>query len=602
MMASMAPPTTLLFLHGVGSGDRHDDWRRALVTALADAGHHGLDDVEVVAPKYPDVLRGSDSEAVLPAETVADLPRDEAKRHRREVERRTALLEARIGHHDAGTGWHGGHGAVDIGLAVGPFTQAHNYLTKPRVRAEVLQRALAQVPASGRLVVVGHSLGSVIAADLLRRLPRDVDVVGMVTIGSPLGHARFDVDRLADRLEAPPANLGWWVNFWNELDPVTSHRGVSAVVPWVLDRRVQAPLLADPHAAVGYLADPAVAAAVGFGLHGSRARSVAEPERGAAVPLDPVETVALVALHHAHLTRDQLVRTRRQRYDDALRAVQSSAVDAAIRRRAELGTAVPDTIAACAVDLARPESPAPRPPAVHHLTKEQVVVPLVFVATTNVIRPYEIDVPSEVRTRALQRLTASMGLGSALGADAVQALARAREVTGGGAADWVTRTALGMGAGALLAAAGGFVLAATPVGTAAEAATGLVPFEPDGVLGELLAAATLAASAGGGVARGLAGAGVPAEAVEAVVEAQLAAALLRELHDLDQDPATWHGLVLTGSELRRELARLTPVSDRGSAVVEQAARKLRAVNRALDHLQARGLEPTSVRGPRGQQG
>lgn len=50
------------------------------------------------------------------------------------------------------------------------------------------------------------------------------------------------------------------------------------------------------------------------------------------------------------------------------------------------------------------------------------------------------------------------------------------------------------------------------------------------------------------------------------------------------------------------LARLTPVSDRGSAVVEQAARKLRAVDRALDHLQARGLEPVSVRGPRGRPG
>lgn len=146
------------------------------------------------------------------------------------------------------------------------------------------------------------------------------------------------------------------------------------------------------------------------------------------------------------------------------------------------------------------------------------------------------------------------------------------------------------------------MLAATPVGTAAEAATALVPFEPDGVLGELLSAATVAATAGGGVARGLAGAGVPVEAVEAVVEAQLAAALVRELHGLDHDPATWLGLVHTGSELRRELARLTPVSDRGSAVVEQAVRKLRAVDRALAHLEERGLGPVAVTDAPGPQG
>ncbi len=601
MMAGMAPPT-LLFLHGVGSGDRSDGWRRALDAGLRAAGHPGLAGVDVLAPQYPDVLRRAGSAAPVPPVTVADLPRDEARRHRRAVERRTSALEHLVGLHDGGSGWPGAYDVVDIALAVGPFSQAHHYLTEPGVRAQVLRQVLASVPPAGRLLIVGHSLGSVIAADLVRRLPPDVEVVGLVTIGSPLGHTRFDVEDLVAGLATPPANLGWWLNCWNELDPVTSHRGVSAVVPWVLDRRVQAPFVADPHAAVNYLSDPTVVVALGFALFGSGARDLGTPERGADVPLDPVETVALVALHHAHLTRDQLVRVRRQRYEDALRNIQASAVDAAARRRTDLGSVVPRDVAACAVDLGNPASTAPRPPALHHLSKEEAVVPLVFVATTNVIRPYEIEVPAEVRTRALQHLTASMGLGSAFGADVVVALARAREVVGGGAGDWVTRTALGMGAGALLAAAGGFVLAATPVGTAAEAATALVPFEPDGVLGELLSAASVAASAGGGVAHGLAGAGIPAEAVESVVEAQLAAALLREMHDLDQDPATWHGLVGTGAELRRELARLAPVSDRDSQVVEQARRKLLAVDRGLDHLLARGLEPASVRGSRGRRG
>ncbi len=133
----------------------------------------------------------------------------------------------------------GGDAVAAAALAQPYFSQASNYLTRPRIRAQVLLRILRRLPQLGRLVIVGHSLGSVIAADLVRRLPGGLDVVGMVTIGSPLANPRFAIDRLRDRLKEPPTNLGWWVNFWNAADPVTTHRGISSVFPWMVDFRIR---------------------------------------------------------------------------------------------------------------------------------------------------------------------------------------------------------------------------------------------------------------------------------------------------------------------------------------------------------------------------
>lgn len=595
----MAAGTTLLFLHGVGSGDRGDDWQRVLGSTLTSLGYPGLDGVAVVAPKYPDVLRAAGTKAPLPPVTIDDLTGSAARTHRRAVERRIAALEARLGRHDTGAGWVGADQVVDLGMAIGPFTQAHNYLTRPRVRAQVLTKVLDRLPRSGRLVVVGHSLGSVVAADLVRRLPVGLEVAGMVTIGSPLGHERFDVDGLRKRLAAPPANLSWWANFWNELDPVTSHRGVSAVVPWLLDRRVRAPALADPHASAGYLADTSVATAVGFALHGSLDHALAVPERGPDIALDPTETVALVALLHAHLVNDRLDGSRRQRHRDAIRTVQACAVEAAVARNRDHGVAVSQTVLDCHVDLLDPDSAPPRPRAMRHLSAEDAVVPLVFVATTNVIRPFEIAVPLDVRRAAMADLTSAMGLGSALGTDVHAALAEAHEVLGCGPSGWVARTALGMGTGALAAATGGLTFAAAPVGGAAAAVSALAPFEPDGILGELLSAAAFATSSSDALPEGLARARTSAETVLAVVETQLAAALLRQRRGLEQDSTTWRSLVLTGAEVRREQARLASVCDRSSDVLTQARRKLDAVDRAVRHLADEGLVPGPVTGWRG---
>jgi len=194
-----------------------------------------LDAAEVIAPKYPNALHGVDDNVPLPELTVKAPSGEVAKRNRRDFERREGAIEVRLGRHVPGKGWFGGGAVAQGALHVPVFDQADNYLNNRRIRAFVLARIIEQLPGSGRLVIVGHSLGSVIAADLVRRLPTDVEVAGMVTIGSPLANSKFHVDGLRGILREPPMNLAWWVNFWNPADPVTTHRGISSVFPWMID-------------------------------------------------------------------------------------------------------------------------------------------------------------------------------------------------------------------------------------------------------------------------------------------------------------------------------------------------------------------------------
>jgi hypothetical protein len=95
-----------------------------------------------------------------------------------------------------------------------------------RVRHRIRELALAAmtVDVPRPHVLVGHSLGSVIAYDVLQNVPGAPTVDGLVTLGSPLG-----LDEVQDRLRPgwsrwdgfPTATVaGHWVNVYDRLDPV----------------------------------------------------------------------------------------------------------------------------------------------------------------------------------------------------------------------------------------------------------------------------------------------------------------------------------------------------------------------------------------------
>ena len=593
----MTTQPVLLFLHGVGAGDPDDVWKDVLDARLRDIGYPGLDGVTVIAPKYPNSLRGTDDSLPLPGITVKEPSGEEARRNRRDFDRRETAIETLLEKHERGSDWPLGEPLTDLALRLRGFEQAANYLRDPKVRASVLTRVLREVPQSGRLVIVGHSLGSVVAADLLRRLPPGIRVVGMVSIGSPLSSATFHVEGLRDTLRQPPTNLDWWVSFWNPLDPVTTHRGVSSAFPWMTDYRVAAAVNLKVHDAVTYLGDARVARAVGHALHGSRSTALTTLEKGLDVPVDAPETLMLLALRYAYLTETKLTGTARERYASARREVQGRAVDALRDRRARDGRPLPASVASLAVDLADPHSAVPEPGRVDHLSKDESVLPLISVMTANVIRPFEIDVDESVRVEALEDLAIEMGLGRQYARDLVDAGEATRRALSG-STRWVRWAALGLGAAALVAATGGLALAAAPgVAGAAAITSALAAFGPGGMVGGLMTAGALVGTGGGSVVLGLTSSGTTAAAAEVVVSSKVTAAILRQRQGLDQDASTWSDLAEAGRALRRERAHLALVSDPSATTLKELDLKLRTVDRALAYLAAIGLGPGESDGP-----
>lgn len=592
----MSAGPVLLFLHGVGAGDVEDQWQVALSGALVRLGYPALSEDRWIAPKYAWALLNGDGKVRLPPVTVKDLSKDDARANRRSFERRTSAMEYRLGRHDDAPGQAVLDGAINIAFETDPFKQARNYLRDEQARARVLTRVLDSLPASGELVIVGHSLGSVIAADLLRRLPPSLRVVGMITIGSPLAAGAVNAIELREALAEPPANLDWWINFWNGFDPVAALRGLSSVMPWLLDLRVTTSLSPRVHSAVEYLSDARVAEAIGYAMHGSLSTEIARTTNAVDIPLDADEKVVLLALRFAHLVGAHLKGDLRDRFLGALRATQANAVEAMLQRRDNEGRSRPELVARLALDPSNAEAEAPSPAPGMYLTKEDALVQLIVLASDNFLRPFDIGFSDAVKRRAMGDLTAELGLGSPLGGGVLDALELAEKtLSGDKGPNWIRIGVMGAGAVAIVVATGGLALAAgAGLAGAAALTSALAAFGPGGMIGGLITAGSLVTAGGGGIAFGLASSGTSAEAVESIVMRQLAAVILRKKLRLDQDPTVWHLLVETERQVRRQHERLDEFSDPKSPVLVELRKKIQVLERALKFMRDQELEPVGA--------
>ncbi|MGW0808114.1 trypsin-like serine peptidase [Nonomuraea sp. NPDC002799] len=99
------------------------------------------------------------------------------------------------------------------------FGDVAAYLDDQKVREAVLDSVLQTMPRTGRLVLVSHSLGTVVAMDVLTRLDPAVHVELLVTAGSPLG-----LDSVQQRLLTGgphrPGRVAHWFNAWCPTDSV----------------------------------------------------------------------------------------------------------------------------------------------------------------------------------------------------------------------------------------------------------------------------------------------------------------------------------------------------------------------------------------------
>jgi len=97
---------------------------------------------------------------------------------------------------------------------------------KFKVREELRNRLLAKLREASqqgeKLVLVAHSMGTMVAYDVLRNCPDCPPVDTLFTLGSPLGVTEVQEQLVAkdkDRVDFPPL-LGRWINVYDPLDPV----------------------------------------------------------------------------------------------------------------------------------------------------------------------------------------------------------------------------------------------------------------------------------------------------------------------------------------------------------------------------------------------
>jgi len=140
------------------------------------------------------------------------------------------------------------------------------YLTYSGVRAQV-DKVVADALGDEPCVVLAHSLGTVVAYNVLRARAAMPYYPKLVTLGSPLGIQAIK-QQLATPLVSPPC-IGQWFNAYDDRDVVAlaplDDRTFN-VTPPIINKSDVLNFTDNRHGIEGYLADPVVARQVVLGL------------------------------------------------------------------------------------------------------------------------------------------------------------------------------------------------------------------------------------------------------------------------------------------------------------------------------------------------
>ncbi|MGW7244504.1 hypothetical protein [Streptomyces sp. NPDC054804] len=124
-----------------------------------------------------------------------------------------------VGRFQQALSWLAAKTDVDEWTIATVFRDVSRYLSDPNVRDAVLATVLETMPTTGELVLVTHSLGTVVGMDLISRLPDPLDLTLLVTAGTPLG-----MDAVNERLLVGgphrPEKVRQWLNAWCPTDAV----------------------------------------------------------------------------------------------------------------------------------------------------------------------------------------------------------------------------------------------------------------------------------------------------------------------------------------------------------------------------------------------
>lgn len=247
----MVPMPHIVFIHGILNKPEQERLRQDWLRALRDSGLDlGAEGVETNMVYWADVFYAEPQSSIARKEaavSVADI--DEVPPHApRNIEEAafiaelTTKLEAELGAEEIEEAASGSVEGLERIPLPGPVKKwalkrlvrdTHHYLfnieVEPRAgeryqaRDEIRRRfveTLAAVPFDDPVIVVSHSMGTVIAYDCLVNVEACRRISGFVTMGSPLG-----IDEIQDGLSPGysrrngfPMKTPHWTNIYDPLD------------------------------------------------------------------------------------------------------------------------------------------------------------------------------------------------------------------------------------------------------------------------------------------------------------------------------------------------------------------------------------------------
>lgn len=582
----------VVFLHGIGDGDPQAGWLEGLNRGLTQAGRQPIDRADVLAPSFSAILSTEGIGAKMPPVTPGG--RGDVKA-RFEFARRQARIQRSLGLTAAPSGL-GAHlvpeGPLNAaqGFAVGhvsayDLTQVRRYVRDDGFRGAVLRFLVGQ-DFGDEIVLIGHSLGSVIAIDLLDHLPAHVRVRRFITIGSPANAPSLNEgsERLLKKF--PYGRVDDWSNLFNPGDVVTGGRGLASTFPAAQDFAVDLGLL--EHDAGVYLGHPAAASLVAQIVYPSK--DLVPARSATAVRLTDAQASVLLLLHYGHAVarhiKDEEVAAR---FAGALRIRQ----DEVVAEIEEFASAGQQPLAPELHQLVEGELP----PVPHRWELHEAVGELVVLALTNAVDPYEIEV-ERAPMRAIPEMAAALGFSSEVGEQVVRAIEdvqKALDRSGGVPWGRVLTAAAGI---ALLAAGPVGLMAAAPASAAGAAAItgGLAAFGPGGMVGGLAMLGGLAGTGAAIATSAVAGSGGEPRSTLDLKTLVLRVTIehARKMQDLPFDHGLWYQLADLETTVSEQISRLAvfaePKSPRLVALREVHDVLARLMRFVIDN----GLTPRAI--------
>ncbi|WP_130802443.1 hypothetical protein [Acinetobacter ihumii] len=137
--------------------------------------------------------------------------------------------------------------------------EVYLYLANPDFMQDVHQRVMQSFEQDEEYIIVAHSLGTVIAYNLMQQLPENIKVQRFITLASPLAF-RVVQSRLKASQEHLQALQGNWYNFYSHEDYLTTFpldHGFFNVQPSIINQGIST-FAHKPHEIIGYLQHPLV--------------------------------------------------------------------------------------------------------------------------------------------------------------------------------------------------------------------------------------------------------------------------------------------------------------------------------------------------------